>query len=366
MLKISQDVKLDFEDVLIVPQRSSLNSRSEVDIVREFSFPHAKRTISGLGVIAANMDTTGTFAMAKELSKKNMFTALHKFYTVDRLIEFFNENSIIWDKVWYTVGVQDNDFNKLKLVQKEFGDGFPYLINIDTPNGYMESFLDVVKKYRQEFPESVIMAGTVVTPNITEEIINAGADVARVGIGGGSVCLTRVQAAIGYPQLSAISECSFAAHGNPGGHVCGDGGVKCVGDICRALSAGADWVMSGSLFAGFDECEGDWEYEENYCGSMPLLKDILTQNKVKKYLKFYGMSSREAQEKHYGGTREWRASEGKCTKVPYKGGVAELLREIEGGIRSCCTYIGAKRVKDMSKCAQFIRVNRTHNDFYGK
>lgn len=375
-MKVSDDVKLDYSDVLLVPQRSSLSSRKDVDLVRKFKFPHSNRELEGLGVIAANMDTTGTFAMAKKLTENQMFTALHKFYSEEDLVDFFCQGLIetrgdLWDHTFYTVGSSDYDYKKLISVKqkvsehlsKSMEDGsladqqhissdhvnnFPFLINVDVANGYTEMFIETIEKYRKAFPNSVIMAGNVCTPNMAEELILKGADLAKIGIGGGSACLTRVKAGVGYPQFSANLECSHVAHGL-NGHICSDGGCTCPGDIAKSFASGADFVMIGGMLAGTDCCEGDW-----------------VEINGESFFKFYGMSSSEAQEKHYGEVKDHRTSEGKCVTIPSKGDTEDVVQDIKGGISSACTYVGALRVKDLPKCAQFVKVNNQVNEIFGK
>lgn len=363
MLRVSSEIKLDFSDVLIVPQRSDLSSRSEVDITREYSFAHTDRKWTGTGIIAANMGTTGTFEMAKALAKYKCLTALHKFYSVEQLVEFFTENPEILQYTMYTVGIGEVDYQKIKQVQRELdSDDFPYFLNIDVANGYMQCFIDTVEKYRKEFPKAIIMAGNIVTPNIAEELVLKGADIVKVGIGPGQVCETRIVTGCGYPQLSAIAECAFAAHGKPHGLVCADGGCSYIGDISKAFAAGGDFVMLGSMFAGTDECHGEWIYKTkiDHTVNPPLVHT----EQVKDKLKFYGMSSAYAQEKFNGGMNKYRASEGRVVYVDYKGSVESVIQSILGGLRSTGSYIGAKRIKDFPKCAQFIKVTNTHHKKY--
>ena len=370
-MRIDNDVKLDFDDVLIIPQRSSLSSRSEVDLSRTYKFPHCSRSWSGIGIIASNFDTVGTFEMAKALGKQRMIVALHKFYPVDKLVEFFVENINLWDNVFYTIGANSKDWDKLIQVKEKVAEiihkesiymeenweaSFPRMLCIDVANGYQEFFSDWVAKSRKEYPNSIIMAGNVVTGNMTEELILNGADIIKIGIGSGSVCRTRIKAGVGFPQLSAIDECSYQAHGLKG-HICSDGGITNPGDAAKAFSAGADFVMLGGFLAGSDECEGEWEYEITE-------EDDLTNKK--KGLRFYGMSSKEAQDKHNGGLSDYKSSEGKCVTVEYKGPVIDILNDITGGIRSCCSYVGCSKIKDLPKCASFIMVNKTHNTVFGQ
>ena len=363
MLRVSSEVKLDFSDVLIVPQRSDLSSRSEVDLMREYSFAHTDRKWKGIGIISANMGVTGTFEMSKVLAKHNCLTALHKFYSVEQLVSFYTENPSLLNNTFYTVGIGEVDYQKIKQVQRELdNDDFPYFLNIDVANGYMQCFIDAVEKYRKEFPKAIIMAGNVVTPNIAEELVLKGADIVKAGIGQGSACQTRIVAGIGFPQLSSVAECSFAVHGKPGGLVCADGGCANIGDISKAFCAGGDFVMLGGMFAGTDECEGEWIYKTkiDHSKNPPLVHTEQIRDKIK----FYGMSSEYAQNKFNGGMNEYRASEGRVVYIKHKGSVEKVIQSILGGLRSTGSYIGAKRIKDFPKCAQFIRVNNTHNRIY--
>jgi len=396
-MNILDGVKLDFDDVMILPKRSDseIESREDIDITRTFKFRHSKKTWTGIPIISSNMDSTGTINMAVELYKHNMLTALHKFYPVDKLVEFFshgNQNQLgIHDYVFYTTGISEKDLAKLdnitKIVRARTWDGidvykdFPRMISVDIANGYTKKFSDTVKKIREKYPLATIMAGNVVTPNMVEQLIQeCGVDIVKVGLGSGSACLTRIVAGVGYPQFSAIIECKDAAHGM-GGLICSDGGCRIPADVVKAFSGGSDFVMLGGMFAGTDECEGDWEYDEEQLKKDGLQytfvangfgKNVLTMNstdediytKYKKSFKFYGMSSKEAQEKYYGKYQKHRASEGRVASIPYKGPVEDILHEITGGIRSCCAYTGSVKLKDLDKCATFVRCNRTHNTIY--
>lgn len=337
-MRISEDVKLDFEDVLIVPKRSELNSRSEIYIKREIVGKYSRERIELTPVIASNMYNTGTFAMAKAFESRDMWVALHKYYSVEELIEFLHRKR----NVIITTGISDKDLEKIYYILEN--NEYNNFICVDVPNGYIPNVYKFIKKIRDKFVElPTIMVGNVVTPSITEQLILSGADIVKVGIGSGAFCSTRLVAGVGYPQLSAIVECADVAHGL-GAHICSDGGIKCVGDICKAFCAGADFVMCGGMFVGYEENEGDWSTDG-----------------TKKYLNAFGMSSKYANEKFSGGLKDYRASEGKEKMITCKGGVRNILQEIEGGLRSCGSYIGARRLKDFPKCASFVKVNRTHN-----
>lgn len=339
-MRIESDPKLDFEDVLIRPKRSTLVSRKQVDLVRTYKMKWGADSWTGIPIIAANMDTIGTFQMAKSFANHNMVVALDKHYSGEEYVDFFKHNHQLYDNIFYSMGIAVGDLEKFNWVKEQLG-LFPFKnICIDVANGYSEPFSDFVKRIRDENPNSRIMAGNVVTAEMTEELILSGADLIKVGIGPGSVCTTRKMTGVGYPQLSAIIECADAAHGLSG-LICADGGVKVPGDFGKAFGAGADFVMAGGIFAGHDECGG-----------------ILENGKFK----FYGMSSDTAMYKHSGGVADYRTSEGKTVEVPHKGPVENTIKEILGGLRSTCTYVGASKLKELSKRTTFIMVNRQLNN----
>lgn len=351
-MRIENDVKLDFKDVLIRPKRSTLGSRKNVDVSREFVCKWSGRKISGVPIIAANMDGVGTFDMAKAFIKdgNGLSVALHKHYPLPALEKFFGQHG--GSSVWYSIGMTTDDQAKLKKFlsskTQKSGKGIEKIC-IDVANGYSEQFVDFVKRVKDTLPDDVtIMAGNVVTGEMVEELILAGVDVVKVGIGPGSVCTTRKMTGVGYPQLSAIIECADAAHGL-GGLICGDGGCTVPGDIAKAFGGGADFVMLGGMLSGHTQSE----------------QKVITE-KGQKFLQFYGMSSDTAMKKHKGGVAEYRASEGKTVKVPYRGDVSVTLQEILGGLRSSCTYVGARRLKELSKRTTFIRVTQQLNTVFGQ
>ena len=338
---IENEIKLDFNDVLIRPKRSTLSSRSGVNIEKTYRYLNSGITETIVPIIAANMDTVGTFAMSDQLEQERMQTCLHKYYTLDDLVDFFGKATRL--NTFYTIGIKEEDVEKLISVLDP-GWSEVYKICIDVANGYQKVFVDHVKRIRDSFPHSCIMAGNVCTPEMVSELlISGGADIVKIGIGPGSVCTTRRITGCGYPQISAIIECADAAHGL-GGHICADGGCRHPGDVVKAFAAGADFVMLGGMFAGTDECEGEWQYNDG-----------------NKSLKFYGMSSEDAMKAHNGGVGTYRTSEGKSTSVEYKGPVMNVIQEITGGLRSACAYVGARTLKDLPKCATFVRVNRVHD-----
>lgn len=366
MQKIINETKLDFDDVLIRPKRSTLKSRSEVDLIRTFAFANSPRRLNCVPIIVANMDTVGTVSMGKSLSIHQAITCLHKHYDEDMLVNLFVNPT---DLIWYSTGTSKKDIEKLERVFNTIKASQGYIPNVclDVANGYTEQFVKTALHIRKLFPEIILMAGNVVTPEMVEELIIHGkVDIVKVGIGSGSVCTTRLKTGVGYPQLSAVMECADAAHGL-GGHICSDGGCKVVGDICKAFGGNSDFVMLGSMFAGCDECEGEWKYE--YKTSLGSWQPIDPQNdnpRRKVSLKYYGMSSKDAMDKHHDGIAQYRTAEGKSVTVPYKGLASEIIQDIYGGLRSACTYIGATKIKDFGKKTTFIQVNNTHNKIYEK
>ena len=344
-MRIERDLKLTFDDVLIRPKRSTLISRSDVNLVREFTFRHTEETWDGVPIVAANMDTTGLFSIAEILQGHKMLTCTQKFYSTKEFSDAW-ENGVNSEFVAVTCGSTDESFELLK--RKMATNKGLKMICIDVANGYREVFLNFVKKVRGEFPEKIIIAGNVATREMTEALILAGADIVKIGIGPGSVCTTRKVAGVGYPQLSAISECADAAHGL-NGHVMSDGGCSSPGDVAKAFAAGADFVMLGGMLAGHDESGG--ELIEDSGGS---------------YKSFYGMSSAKAMETHYGEIADHRAPEGKEVRVPYRGPLEITVQSILGGLRSACSYVGARRIKDLPKCTTFIRVSMTTNEVFQK
>jgi GMP reductase len=345
-MRIENEPKLDFKDVLIRPKRSTLKSRKDVDITREFTFKWSGKKFKGVPIIAANMDGVGTFEMAKAFIKdgNGLSVALHKHYDLDALKAFYKKNS--HKSVWYSIGMVKADEEKLAAFVK--AGGKPDKICIDVANGYSEHFLSFVKSMREKMPDVTIMAGNVVTGEMVEELILSGVDVVKVGIGPGSVCTTRKMTGVGYPQLSATIECADAAHGL-GGLICADGGCTVPGDISKAFGGGADFVMLGGMLAGHQQSE----------------QEVVEIN-GEQFLQFYGMSSDTAMKKHKGGVAEYRASEGKTVKIPYRGSVEGTLQDILGGVRSTCTYVGARRLKDLPKCTTFIRVGQQINNVFGQ
>src|SRR6056300_333394 len=365
-MRIEADVKLDYSDVLLRPKRSTLGSRKDVSVERSYKFRNSEQTYTGVPIVAANMDGVATFEMADELAKLGLFTCLVKTYDAKPLINFFDDadetvRNTRREHVAYSMGITDRDFEKFLSVMEQT-DGNIKFVCVDVANGYTKFFSEYIASLRQQFKEIVIIAGNVVTGEMTEELILAGADIVKVGIGPGSVCTTRIQTGVGYPQLSAVIECADAAHGL-GGHIIADGGCTCPGDVAKAFAAGADFVMLGGMLAGHDEGGGEVITKKYITDEF---EDNSRVFKTKQFVQFYGMSSESANDKHFGGLKEYRSSEGRTVLVPYRGAVARTIQDILGGVRSTCTYAGAIRLKHLSKCTTFVRCTQTHNSVYEK
>jgi len=364
-MRIEQDVKLDYKDVLIRPKRSTLGSRKQVKLTRGFEFRNSKLSYEGVPIMAANMDGVGTFEMADKLAEGSIFTCLVKTYSQDEISLYFAEGiEERTENVAMSIGTSWEDFDKLSAVVTTVGDALKYVC-MDIANGYSDHFAQHVRKVRSAFPNIVIIAGNVVTGEMTEELILAGADIVKVGIGPGSVCTTRIQTGVGYPQLSAVIECADAAHGL-GGHIIADGGCTCPGDVAKAFAGGADFVMLGGMLAGHNEGGGDVITKLYRTDEVDLHDngDHTPVIKQKKFVQFYGMSSDAANTKHFGGLKDYRSSEGREVLVPYRGEVAATVQDLLGGLRSTCTYAGALKLKQLSKCTTFVRCTQQFNAVY--
>ena len=342
-MRIEEDIKLDYSDVLFRPKRSTLQSRKDVNLKRTYKFKYSGNEWSGIPIMAANMDGVGELGIAQKLSENEMITCLTKQHDIKK-IKKFKQIKSIYKNISLSIGIKDEDFQRLDEVLKEFN--YIQFICIDVANGYSEHFSKYLKKIREKYPTKTIIAGNVVTADMTQELVLSGADIVKVGIGPGSVCTTRIQTGVGYPQLSAVIECADAAHGL-GAHIIADGGCTCPGDVAKGFGAGADFVMLGGMFAGHDEGGGR-----------------IIKSNGSKFIEFYGSSSDPANKKHYGGLSDYRSSEGRTVKLKYRGKINDTISNILGGVRSSCTYVGAPSLKQLSKCTTFVRVSNQFNDTF--
>ena len=344
-MRIEEELKLDYSDVLFRPKRSTLKSRKDVNLLRTYRFKYSKNEWSGIPIMAANMDGVGELSIAEKLNEYGMITCLTKQHDIKK-IKQNKDIKKIYQNIALSVGIKKEDFQNLDKVLKEYS--FFKFICIDVANGYSEHFTNFVKSVRDKYPTKTIIAGNVVTADMTQELVLSGADIVKVGIGPGSVCTTRIQTGVGYPQLSAVIECADAAHGL-GAHIIADGGCTCPGDVAKGFGGGADFVMLGGMLAGHDEGKGK----------------MVKVNGVK-YIEFYGSSSEVANKKHYGGLSDYRSSEGRTVRVKYRGKINDTILNILGGVRSSCTYVGAPSLKQLSKCTTFVRVSNQFNDTFTK
>lgn len=345
-MELNGDLKLDFSDVLISPRPSSINSRNDVVLTRTFNFPTASTTWTVLPLMASNMDATGTIAMANALARVEAIGSLSKFTEDKALIKFFGTSNSRHS--FFSMGITKDDHDRLRKLNRSIS--IPR-ISIEVANGYIEALPKFISEVRREFPKAVILAGSVCTPEGTINVLKAGADIARVGIGSGSVCITRRVTGIGYPQLSAVIECAQAAH-QLGGFICSDGGCTVPGDICKAFCGGADFVMLGGMLAGHDESDGRIKYKK------------VGGKRVPVSVEFYGMASETAQRKHYGGKPSYGTAEGKLVSIPYRGSASETLADIMGGLRSMMTYMNAEDMIAIPANAEFVRVSRQLNNVF--
>jgi GMP reductase len=399
-MRIISEEKLNIDDLLLVPQRNTLESRSQVNLEREYRFYHSPLIWKGIPVFCANMAAIAGKDMALALAKHKMCCALHKFHSAQEIIDIYDstklddqidsfyetDNRMMY--IWPSIGMNYDDISKIKEINKFFGCHINLVI--DVPNAYMEKFVKFCADVRNEFPNAVIMAGNVTTPEATQElIIHGGVDIVKVGIGPGSQCTTRLQTGVGYGTASSTIECAGAAHGLKSadkrlGLICADGGIRYCGDFAKNFALGADFCMAGGFFAGLEENCGEWERAES---TEYIFNDELYEGCVIKYgikanitcrsthdktkhgkivdgkklrLKMYGMSSKTAQEKHYGEYKKYRASEGRESYVDYRGTTDEIVQELLGSLRSTATYIGAHSLKDFAKCAVFCKINQIH------
>lgn len=385
---IHNDIQLDFDDVLIAPQTTTINHRGEVDIIREFKY----LDVCGVPVISANMTQTGTFDVASKLLENDYFATLHKFYKAEEIIEFIQSqkrknilNGLIdccgeymgnEKNLFVTVGKRnwDEEFKKIETIYEQTGALVSVLL--DVPNAYIPEIVDCVKQLREFMNEQnchggLIAVGNVCSGDETQKLILAGANFVKVGIGPSPVCDTRIKTGCGRPQLSAIIECANAAH-QVNGYIIADGGFKTNADFCKALVAGADICMSGSMFAGCEEANGKIvekcfrtnEYDIDYGYDYSLTEFANPEPgkpkfEFKQFKEYYGMSSFRAQRENYGKVTTTGTSEGvECKLVPYTGPIQNTINDINGSLRSCGSYIGAKNIKSFSRQGMFYKVNR--------
>ena len=346
-MRIIEETQLDFDDVLIQPKCSKLLSRSQISLEREFKWYDAnnqhKHTMKCISYGTTNMGTVGTCKIAELMAKSGHIACLEKhipYEEIDKLFSKLTEEE--QSRVIPSIGIKESTDDIKKLYDK----WHLKLLMIDVPNGYIPSLIDRIRELHSYCVDTCIIAGNVVDAAGASQLLDAGVKVAKVGVGNGAMCVTRLKTGVGRPQLSTIIEVADVCH-QRGCYVMCDGGVASPGDVCKAFGAGADFVISGALFAGCEEAEGD-----------------AIEIDGKKYKQYYGMSSHLAQAKHFGGIRKYSSSEGREKLIPCSGSLQDVLDDIDGGIRSCCTYIGCEKMKNFSRHTTFYRVHKQLNTLF--
>ena len=330
------DIKLDFDDVLIIPRRSVKPlTRKSVNIKIPWLDTNA------YPIVIANMPTTGTYEIAKQLTPMKVFTFIHKEYTIDE----HKINLAMMDDRRYiaiTTGVRDKDIKKTIDIISDFQD--IGIINIDIANVYanVDGMIKAIQTYKSLFPHMKISAGNICDKNLMEELVDAGADYIKVGVGSGAACITRTEVGVGIPQLSAVMECYEEAQ-RLDCKIISDGGCVTSGDVCKAIAAGADMVMIAGMVSSCYECSNMVEIDGQH------------------YVNLYGLGSNKQYNIHGVSEKEYRPNEGRDLMIPAKGHIKDIINQILGGLRSVCTYVGVSNIEELSIHAEFIRVNSTHN-----
>ena len=342
-MRIIEEEQLDFDDVLIQPKCSKLLSRSQVNLEREFKWHDVdgnKHIMSCIPYGTTNMATVGTCKIAELMVKSKHLACLEKHIPYDDIDALFSKLTIEeQSRVVPSIGIKEDT----SAIKKLYDKWHVRMIMIDVPNGYIPSLVERIRELHAYCIDSCIIAGNVVDAAGAAQLLDAGAAVLKGGIGNGSACRTRLKTGVGRPQLSTIIDIADICH-QRGCYMMCDGGLSVPGDVCKAFGAGADFVISGSLFAGCDEADGE-----------------TVERDSKKFKQYYGMSSFLAQKKHFGGVRKYSASEGREKLIPCTGTLEEVLDDIDGGLRSCCTYIGCMKMKNFSRHTTFYKVRRQVN-----
>lgn len=374
-MRIIEEEQLEFDDVSIQPKRSQLNSRSEVEIWRTFKWTSAsghKHELTCKPVISAIMTTVGTTKMAYELVTRGYlasiekhigFDEIHKLYLdlVERAGKEGRDIHFYTDKISLCIGLNDS-LDTIKEVMKEHKVN---IVHVDCPNAYIPNFKKRVQEVRELLPEAFMIAGVVVTSDLTTDLVNMGVNCVSMGINSGSACKTAERTAVYRPLLSMIIDCADAAH-QQNAYVLISGGIRGCRDACVALGAGCDILMTGSLLAGTDEADG--EIVEKYYESNELKKHGESFNNrlvTKKCKKYFGMASKHAM-KLYNVDGSYKTDEGRMKLIPYVGPLDEVLQQLEGGIKSMMCFIGAKTLKEVPKKTTFYRVHHGLNDKFLK
>lgn len=313
-----QQYAITFDDILMVPSYNHYESRRLVDI--SMTDKAGKLTLK-LPVMSSNMDTVTESAMANFMSSKGGIGVLHRFMSIENNIAEFKK---CVDTVFVSVGCTDAELERAKALS----DVGAHYFCIDVAHAHAKYVGHTLKQLRKMLPNACIMAGNVATYAGADYLASCGADIIKAGIGGGSVCSTRIKTGFGIPMLTCIQDCARCDRS-----IVADGGIRAPGDIVKALAFGADFVMIGGMLAGTAVTPGE----------------IITAKDGKKIKQYRGMASREAQTDFMGGMSDWKTAEGVATDVPYRDDQDLILSDIMGGLRSGLTYAGASTIRELQR-----------------
>ena len=330
------DIKLDFDDVLIKPRKSIVPlTRKSVNI----EIPWLDKTAHP--VVIANMPSTGTYEIAKHMTPMKVFTFIHKEYKVH---EHRENLSMLEDRSYIAItsGVRDKDVMRTIEIISGFED--IGMINVDIANVYanVSGMIKAIKTFKEHFPNILLCAGNICDKDLMQTLVDAGADYIKVGVGSGAACITRTEVGVGIPQWSAVREC-YEESQKTGCRIISDGGCVTAGDVCKAIAAGADMVMIAGMVSSCYECSNMVEIDGQ------------------QYVNLYGLGSTKQYNIHTISEQEYRPNEGRDLMIPAKGHIKDIINQILGGLRSVCTYVGVSHITQLSSHAEFIVVNNTHN-----
>lgn len=320
------DTALTFDDVLLLPNYNHWDSRRLVDIT---STDKTGRFSLAMPIMSANMDTITGAEMAKFMHSKGGIGVLHRFMDIHTNEKIFRS---VHCPVFVSVGCAEHEYERIEALRDA---GAEYFC-VDVAHAHSKILGKALKRFRQMLPNSFIMAGNVATYAGADYLVSLGADIVKVGIGGGSVCTTRIKTGFGVPSLKAIKDCSRINRS-----IVADGGIRMSGDIVKALAFGADFVMVGGMLAG----------------TKPTPGKVVTNSNGQKVKLYRGMASKEAQEDFMGPLTGWKTAEGVSIEVPYREDEDLIIHDIIGGLRSGLTYGGANSIKELQRKLDYVVIS---------